>query len=163
MDEKKVFNSKIFNGLILGVMAIIIILLVFAAGMFIGFRKADFSYQWGENYHRNFAGPRGGFMQNFSGRDFIDAHGTFGQVIQNSSSTLTIKSNDGAEKNILINASTVIRKFRDEIKISDINIGDNLVIIGDPDQSGQIQANLIRLMPPPPTDNLPPLNPQPQQ
>jgi hypothetical protein len=82
MDFTKIFKSKTFKIVLAVIAGFVIILLILAMGMFIGYRKANFSYRWGENYHRNFGGPRGGFFEDFGGRDFIGGHGTFGQIIK---------------------------------------------------------------------------------
>ena len=43
-------------------------------------------------------------------------------------------------------------------KISELKIGDNIIVIGDPESNGRIMAKLIRVMPPLPS-NLPPNKP----
>ncbi len=151
MNFNKFFKSKTFK-IILGTIGIVIlILLIFQAGMFVGFKKAGFSYKWGENYHRNFAGPRGGFFQEMRGRDFIDAHGVFGQIIKIDGSTLVIKGRNNVEKIIVLKDDTVIRRLQDTLKPSDLKVDDLIVVIGSPNDAGQIEAKLIRVLPPPPT------------
>lgn len=118
------------------------------AGTMVGFRKADFSYRWGDNYHQNFAGPRGGFMSGFGQGDFVDSHGAFGQIIKIDGSTIIMNGADNVEKVIVTNSDTVIRSLRDNIKLTDLKVNDNIVVIGQPDNNGQIEAKLIRLMPP---------------
>ena len=112
----------------------------FSIGMAVGYRKAKFSYAWGENYHRNFGGPRGGFMRDFNidlnGKDFIGAHGTFGQIISVGGSELVVRGKDNVEKIILVNNDTDIRRFRDSIQLRDIQIGEPIVVIGEPDDAG---------------------------
>ena len=49
-------KSKKFKIAALVVGAFILALVSFAGGMAIGFRKAKFSYKFGENYERNFTG-----------------------------------------------------------------------------------------------------------
>jgi hypothetical protein len=152
MDFNKLFQSKTFKGLLLGVFFFIILLLVFQAGMMVGFRKANFSYLWGENYHRNFAGPRGGFMDDMRGRDFIESAGIFGQIIKIDGQNIIIRGQDNVEKIILIQDDTVIRRFQDNLKLSDLKVDDSIVVIGEPNDAGQIAAKLIRIMPPMPKD-----------
>lgn len=156
MDIDKFFQSKLFKGIILGIGIFAILLFVFWAGMFVASKKADFSFKWGENYHRNFAGPQEGFFSDFMGKDFMDAHGIFGQIIKIDPSTssgqavLVIKDKDNTEKVVLIKDDTTIRRFRDNLKLSDLKVGDYIVVIGDPNDAGQIEAKLIRIIPPPP-------------
>jgi hypothetical protein len=146
MDPDKIFRSKNFQIAIFGIVALIILISVFRLGMFVGFRKAGFSYQWGDNYHRNFAGPRGGF-DDMMGNDFIEANGAFGRIIKIDGQTIVTKGNNEAEKVILISDHTIIKKFKDTVKIADLKADDNIVVIGEPNDAGQITAKLIRVMP----------------
>lgn len=151
IDFNKFFQSKLFLGTVLGVVIFAVLLLVFQVGVFVGFKKAEFSYHWSENYQRNFAGPQRGFAEPFQGKDLINAHGSAGQIIKIDGSTIIIKGNDNVERAVLIKEDTVIRSLRDSIKISDLKLNDLVVIIGDPaTTSGQITAKLIRVMPTPP-------------
>lgn len=156
MDFKKMFESKVFKGVLIGAGALVAVLVIFGAGMAIGFKKADFSFRWGENYHKNFGGPRGGFFRDFTGRDFIDAHGVFGQIIKidpstgsGQAATIIIKGRENVERTVVINDGTIINRGRETIKIGDLKINDYVVIVGEPNSSGQIEAKLIRNMPPP--------------
>ncbi|MDD5626122.1 MAG: hypothetical protein PHG83_03080 [Patescibacteria group bacterium] len=148
----KFFQSKSFQIITWSIAAIILFLLIFNLGMIVGFRKANFSYKWGENYHQNFAGPRGGFFRDFGGRDFIEPHGVFGQIIKIEGSTLIIKSPDNVEKTVIVKDDTVIERFRETIKLADLKIDDQIVVIGEPNTSGQIEAKFIRIMPDPRTE-----------
>lgn len=150
MDFNKLFQLKLFKiGLII-LGALIVLLFVFKAGVFVGYKKAEFSYRWSENYHRNFAGPRGGFLQDFrrgfgNRGDFINAHGIFGSVIKIDGNTVIVKGQDDIERIILVSGTTVIKKGRETIKISDLKVDDSIVIIGSPNEEGQIEAKLIRV------------------
>jgi len=152
IDFNKFFRSKSFKIITLAIIGVIVFLIIFNLGMIIGFRKANFSYKWGENYHQNFAGPRGGFFRDFGGRDFIEPHGVFGQIIKIEGSTLIIKSPDNVEKTVIIKDDTVIERFRETIKLTDLKIDDQIVVIGEPNTNGQIEAKFIRIMPNPKTE-----------
>jgi len=156
MDINKIFQAKVFKGVILGIIISISLLAVFKVGMMIGARKADFSCRWSDNYHLNFGGPRGGFMGGFGDRDFIEANGTFGQIIKIDGETLIVKSRDDVEKVVLVGNQTVIKSLRENIKLSDLKVDDYIITIGEPNSSGQIEAKLIRLMPSPETSVAPP-------
>lgn len=150
-----------FKGILIGIGALIIALFVFQAGMMVGFEKAGFSYRWGDNYHKNFAGPRNGFLGDFTGQDFMEANGVFGSIIKTSTSSLVIKGKNEAEKIILLNEDTEIKRFQETIKAGDLKTDENIVVIGSPNEAGQIEAKLIRVMPPMPlnptsSDQLPP-------
>jgi hypothetical protein len=162
--EKNILESKSFKIAILSVAGVIVLVFVFGLGVFVGTKRADFSFQWAEAYHRNFGGPQGGFVGNMMGREFTDANGVFGQIIKIDGQELTIKGRDGVEKIIITDADATIRFQAQNKKISDLKIGDNVVVIGQPNSSGQIEAQLIRIMPAPqtslkgtptPTNNLP--------
>jgi len=161
MDFNKFFQSKIFKIIVFGIAGLIAVLLVFQAGMMVGFKKANFSYRWGENYHRNFAGPRNGFFEDFIGKDFIDAHGVFGSIIKIDPSTLIIKGMNDLEKIILLKDDSVIKRFQDTVRPDDLKVGEYIVVIGSPNDAGQIEAKLIRILPPPPTKTSPSSQPLP--
>ncbi len=152
MDFNKIFRSKAFKRVLIGLGAFIVLILVFGVGLAMGFKKAGFSYRWGENYHRNFAGPRGGFFQDMAGRDFIDSHGVIGQIIKIELPTLVIDGKKDAEKIIMLKNDTVIKRDRDTISPNDLKVDDQIIIIGSPNEAGQIEAKLIRVMPRPPRD-----------
>jgi len=143
----KIFQSKFFGGIVLGIAGILVLSLVFKGGMIVGAKKADFSCRWNNNYHANFAGPREGFGKGFADRDFIDANGTIGQIIKIDGQTLTINGRDNVEKIILVKEDTAIKSVRETLKIADLKIDDLVVVIGEPNETGQISAKLIRLMP----------------
>ena len=146
MDIIKKFNVK---ALIAVGAAVILLLLVFGAGVKVGTLKARYSYKWAENYHKNFAGPKGGFFgdlkRGFKDRDFIGAHGVSGSIIKIDGSTFIVNGGDNVEKTILVSEKTTITSRRETIKASDLKVDDRVVIIGSPNEQGQIEAKLMRL------------------
>jgi len=144
LSEIKWFKWALF---IIGFL--VILLLVFRAGMEVGLRKATFSYRWGENYHRNFGGPRGGFMGGMMQDDPVGGYGVFGKIIKIDLPLVVINDQRGTEKVVLLKNDTTIRRFRDAIQPGDIKIDDAVVVIGSPNDAGQIEAKLIRMIPPP--------------
>lgn len=161
MDINKFFQSKAFKGVICGIAAFLILLFVLKVGMVIGTKKADFSCRWSDNYHRNFGGPKGGFLGGFGDNDFMDANGTFGQIIKIDGSTFVIKSRDNVEKIIQIKDNTVINRLKETVKPADLKNDDYVVVIGEPNDAGQIEARLIRVLPPPPPSGSVPPGPPP--
>lgn len=151
MDFKglKKLESKKIKIVLAFVGALAVLLFVFQAGVFVGYKKARFSYRWGENYHRNFAGPRGGFFgdvrRGFEDRDFINAHGTIGAIIKIDGSVLVIKGEGDVEKTILVSDKTMIESRREPLAVRDLKMDDRVVVIGSPDEQGQIEARLIRV------------------
>jgi len=153
IDE--IFHSKWFKRVTVALLALVVLVLVFSLGTMVGYRKADFSFKWGENYHKNFGGPREGFMRpmmepapSMMGADFVSAYGAAGLILKIDGNNLIIKGNDNTEKTILLNDKTVIRSGRQDIKITDLKEGEMVVIIGEPNDAGQIGAKLIRIFKP---------------
>ena len=161
MDLNKIFKEKssiIFFVLI----SLIAILLIFRLGVFVGQRQADFSYRWSENYHQAFGGPKRGFMQDLSGRDFIAGHGNVGVVIKIENNLIIIKDPENTEKIIETDGQTEILQGRDIIALNQIKIDDRIIVLGSPQDNGKILARLIRIFdsnepipPPPPRMDLP--------
>ena len=171
MEIKPFFQSQAFKWTIFAILSLILLLMVFQAGIFVGSRKADFSYRFGQNYGMMLGGPRGSMMRDFGARDFIQGHGTVGSIIKIDANSLIIKSPEGVEKTINITGQTTIRQGRQDIKLSDLKLNDNIVVIGGPKNDGTIDAELIRIFdpalqpqagilpaPPIPSNNLPPRN-----
>ena len=162
MDINKIFESKLFKGIILGIAGLIVLGFVFNLGVYVGAKRADFSFKWAEEYHRNFGGPEGGIFGNFVGmdREFPNANGSFGQIIKidSATNTLTIGDVGNVEKNILVGSKTTIIYQKQNIKLSDLKLDESVVVIGEPNNYGQIQAELIRVMPSTPNNS----GPQPQ-
>jgi hypothetical protein len=151
MEERK---HDILKWIIVGLLAIVALFLVFGLEVLVGEKKAKFSYLWAENYHRMFAGPKAGFLGNLRMPpfppfdEFIEGHGTFGEIIKIEGNNLVVKGRGNVEKVIVVTEKTVIKSGREDIKFSDLKIGDMIVIIGSPNDKGQIEAKLIRVFPP---------------
>ena len=140
--------------------SVILAIIIFTAGVQVGFRKAKFSYKFGENYERNFMGPeRGrmvgpmGFMREFEGRGFRNAHGIAGAIISVADNSIVIKDRDDKENTITATNKTIIKRGRDNIKITDLKNDDRIVVMGRPGDNGAIEADLIRVF----DNNLPEL------
>ncbi|MDO8529662.1 MAG: hypothetical protein Q7S18_03260 [bacterium] len=141
---KKIKIAALIVGLV------IIILGSFSTGVFVGLMKARFSSKFGENYERNFTGSRmgegrSGFMREFSGRDFRNAHGISGTIVSISDNNLIIKDRDEKENTVSVNDKTIIKNGRDTIKIGDLKTDERIVILGKPGDSGTVNADLIRV------------------
>jgi hypothetical protein len=150
MNLTSIFQSKTFRGVLYGMGITIVLLIVFQAGAFVGYKKATFSYEWGDNYYKNFAGPDRGFIREFEGRDLMNPHGVVGSILKIEDSTISIKGPDNVEKIIQTTDKTLMRRNQDTIKITDLKIDENIVVIGSPNEAGMIEAKLIRVMPLPP-------------
>lgn len=139
------FHSKKFVWALKGIAALVILLVVFQLGIFVGFHKAGFSYRWGENYHRAFGGPRGGFMKDFEGHDFVNGHGTTGVVVKIDKDSFVVKGNDSVEKIITLSQTTALERGKTHISLADLKVDDRVVIIGAPDNNGSIEAKVVRV------------------
>lgn len=147
-SSKSATWSLSWKWLLIGLVGLIIILLIFLLGTFVGYRKANFSFRWAENYHKTFGGPRGGFLLNFEGRDFISGHGIAGVVIKVESDSLVVKDGRGVEKTFKVTEQATIKKGMDTVKLSEIAVDNRVVIIGTPQDDGTIKAELIRVFSP---------------
>ncbi|MBI2637792.1 MAG: hypothetical protein HYW88_02725 [Candidatus Sungbacteria bacterium] len=145
----KLFGLVTSKNVLKAIVCVVLLLFAFKTGEFVGFHKARFSYRWGENYHRNFGGPRNGFMGDFrrdmGGKDFISPHGTFGSIIKIDGTMLIVKGKDNVEKTVLLSERTSIKIFANTAKPEELNINDTLTIIGSPNEQGQIEAEFIRV------------------
>ncbi len=154
MSMKQVIESKYFKvGAITGAI-FLVILCSFALGVKVGFYKASFSGHFGENYERNFLGgefrdgrlmPRFGKMMDSDDRGMRNPHGVAGEIISISGDTLVIKNPDNQESSLRIDDATVINRGKQTLALSDLVIGENIVVVGKPGDDGVISARLIRV------------------
>ena len=158
-DIKKVFESKIAFKILCAVGIVLVSLLIFSAGVTVGFYKASFGRAWGDNYERNF-----GMMPNrpiFGQDNFPNANGAIGKIIKITLPTIIVQDRGNTEKVVLIKDDTKIQEMASIIQPSDLAIDDFVVIIGSPNAQGQIEAKLIRIMPAGMPVPPPPLAPAP--
>lgn len=144
------WQSKTLKNVILGLAALLLVLVFFKLGLLIGARQADFSCRWGDNYRDNFAGPHPAPAPDFSGRPFMAASGIFGQIIARNGEALIVRDRDDMEKMIVAGGQVAIKRWRDAVAWSDLQTGEYVVVIGEPNQRGQIVASFIRVAPVPP-------------
>jgi len=149
MQFNEVVKSKNFRRGIELVVAVLVLLVVFGAGVFVGLEKAQFSYSWGENYYRTFSGPKPPSPD----LGYLNAHGAAGKILKVDASGIVLADNDNDEKNILINSQTLIKSGQLNFGVDRLKTGDYIVVIGSPDSQGEIRAQLIRVIPAPPTSH----------
>lgn len=154
MDINNFLQSKGFKIAALSIGCFAVLLLAFGLGVFVGEQKANFSFRWAEQYHRNFAGPAGGFFQEFArpGEEFLESNGTIGQIMQINENQIIVKGKNDIERVVNIGDKTIIKYQNQNMAISDLKTEDDVVIIGNPNKDGQLEAVLIRVMPSPETD-----------
>jgi hypothetical protein len=144
---KEFVRSRQFTAVIIALGLVITLLIVLRLGIAIGYQRAIFASRFGEQYQNNFVGPRRtppGF-----GGPMMDAHGGFGEILKIDSNLITVRDQDGTEKSILSSTSTTIREFSNTLSLSDLKVGENIAVIGEPNSSGQVDARLIRVIPQP--------------
>ena len=145
--ESKNFKIAIY---ILG--TIFVLSFIFQAGMMAGYRKASFSRNWGDNYEKNFGpGPRsshrGGMFieENFKGMP--NANGAIGKIIKVELPNIIVLDKDQTEKVVVINDDTSILERKEKVTKDILTLDKFIVVIGVPNESGQIEAKLIRILP----------------
>lgn len=149
MDIKAYIKSPAFKGVLAGILITIVALLIFQAGVTMGYRKATFDHRLGDNYFRAFDGRPGKFVV-FRGDRAIAEHGAAGKVVSIDLPTFVVAGPDGIEKVVLVQDDTVIRRFEEQIKPEDLKVDDFTVVLGEPNENSQVEAKLIRILPTPP-------------
>lgn len=148
MDIQKVIQSARFTKVLIGIGLAMSVLIIFEAGVFVGIHKAGTSFRMGDEYYR--ALGTGG-QQGFFGEELSEAHGAAGQVLSVALPQFVVEENNNTEKVIVLGDQTVIRSFRSATSSNALAAGEFVIVIGEPNDKGQIDASLIRILPPPPT------------
>lgn len=153
-EIKKAFSSKLLS-IVLSLLGVfLLVMLVFSAGVSVGFNKASYGRAWGEHYQENFGGGRFGLQANDLGRmgmmdDFTNPHGTAGKIIKIELPNILVSDEDGTEKTIVITDDTNIRKTSTNILATDLLVDDFVVVVGSPNLRGVIEAKMLRVLPSP--------------
>jgi len=140
-------QSQIFSRIIYSIVGLLLVLLIFQAGMYLGFRRAAFSVNWDTAHNCNLRDPRSIFAPFGNDTPEINPHGSVGEILSIRLPLIVVKGISGDEDFILISTSTSIRKLRGAASTSDFVVGGQIVTIGSPDERGQIHASFIRLIP----------------
>jgi len=148
MDFKNLQEPKTIRGILIGIGVMLIVIVIFQAGVFVGFRKAAFSYQLGDNYYKTFRGSRPVDMIGVDGGNVPGGHGAVGKIVRIALPTIIIADEDNVEKIVLIGSSTMIKRFDQTISPEELQADDFVIIIGAPNKESIIHAKLIRLVPP---------------
>ena len=130
------------------IVALILALVIFQAGVTVGFRKAHFAKSWNDNYFKNFGPHKKGFPVPMPGQ-FPNAHGTIGKIISVNFPTFIVEDRDKTEKIITLTDTTKIRKMDNDGQQADLSVDTYVVVVGDPNDQGQINAKFIRIIPAP--------------
>jgi hypothetical protein len=138
-------ESKKIRVILIVLASLIILLVVFGLGITIGYDRANFASHFDQNYYRNFYGNGVATGSYGMGPAPTDAHGITGTVIDLSSSTISVEDPGNDEHSIAVSSGTVIREVSNTIGINDIKLGDQIDVIGEPNDQGQIDARFIRV------------------
>lgn len=153
MDLKNWSQSKKFIVAIAVVGGVAVVFVVFQAGVLVGYRKAGFSYRGGENYYQTFGRPNEvKMLPNMMRRELSNSNsnGVIGKIIEINLPNVVIETADKIETVMTIETGTTIRRFRDNLKATDLAVDNFVAVLGSADNQGKIKAKLIRLIPPPP-------------
>lgn len=147
-----IIQTKKFQTAAFALLSLFAVLIIFQAGVVVGYKKAVFSRGLGENYSRAYGDPDhdgDGFFGRIPGDNMTSSHGAVGKIVRITLPTIVVASKDAVEKVIHVSDDTNIRKFRNEMKSTDLVVGDFIVVLGEPNTDSQIEARLIRVLPPP--------------
>jgi hypothetical protein len=134
-------TSKVFIGIVIALFGCAALAASFGLGELVGYQKARFSYVWGDQYAQNFGGPRHGLFGAPGEPMYIDAHGMSGTVLKIDGTTIVTRGIDNREKLVVTDPQTQIQGA------PQIQINDHIVVIGMPNEQGQIVAKFIRILP----------------
>lgn len=148
-NMKKFIQSRSFQGILIGLGIAIVILFIFEAGVSVGYHKAAFSFRSGDNFYRAFGDRRMTVLKVPVHNMPMEAHGAAGNIVSVDLPTFVVADRDNVEKEVLIATDTILRHFDESIQPSDLKVGDFTVVIGEPNEESQIEAKLIRVLPPP--------------
>lgn len=121
------------------------VLLIFGAGIAVGYQKAIFSSNWGMNYERNFFGGPPPGMLGAIGQRVPNTHGVTGEVIDVANSSFSVKDADNDEQSIAVTSDTVIREMNETVSVGELEPGSQVVVIGAPNPNGQVEARFVRV------------------
>ena len=114
-------------------------LVALAGGFFAGMKYQESKSPVGR--FRNLQDARGNFGQR--GQGFRPVNG---EIISSDDKSITVKSQDGSSKIILVNNTTSINKSSEGLK-TDLKTGEKVAVFGTENSDGSITAQNIQLNP----------------
>lgn len=141
-DIQKYFQSKKVYWTASIIVGLIIASLIFHAGVVFGTRRAFHAERFEHGFSHSF------FPGNFRlPRGYIPGgHGAVGAITGITLPTITVNMRDGSVETILLNASTTILSANREGNTGALSVGRKVVVIGEPDAEGHIEAKIIRVI-----------------
>jgi hypothetical protein len=128
---------------------LIIAIVIFEAGVAVGFRKASFAAHWEANYRQNFGSPRR--MVVLPGM-LPSPSGAFGSIESVSLPTFVVVSAGEPEKVVRVGDDTLIRAASGDGSTTDLAPGKTVTVVGRPGDDGTVDAFFIRILPQSPSN-----------
>lgn len=148
---KKLIASRPLR-ITLGILlALLLASFIFEGGVFVGYHRAAFRYEWNRNYFRGVNDPHSVWAPFSRGSELPMAHGALGQIVSVELPEVMIKGRQTPEQIIMIGPTTQIRRFHETATTTDLAPGQQVIIIGSPDTEGRIEASFVRILPSPAT------------
>ena len=76
----------------------------------------------------------------------------YSEIISLNLPKIVISEPNKLERVVIVSSTTLVRRFQEEAKVSDLKTGDFVVVLGNPNDVGEIEAKLLRIMPVPPQE-----------
>lgn len=155
MNTSEFFKSSKFKAILYLLVLLLAAVIIFEGGVAVGYHRAAFSYQWNDNYFHDVRDPRSVFAAFSRGPDDPNPHGAIGQVVSVDLPKFMVKGTNSAEQVVIIGPNTSLRRLRGDGTSTDLKAGQQVIVIGSPDDRGEIQASFIRILPQPATSSVP--------
>ncbi|MHB8651829.1 MAG: hypothetical protein ACYC8S_01705 [Minisyncoccota bacterium] len=146
MNSQKFVESKSFRRALWIFAVLAAVCIIFEAGVIVGYHKAGFSYEWGDNYYQIFGGNPFSLDSDIGLDGPTVPRGVTGKVLSVTPTSMIVSGQDGTEKLVMITDDTLIRYQRDDVLQNTLMPGDRVVVIGQPTANGKIDAQLIRII-----------------
>ena len=147
---KEFLSSKKYTPFIKILGLLLAVLVIFWAGMIVGYHKAQFSAHMGDRYYNAFGKhPHSplNMMGGVDADDLVSGHGAVGKIISVNLPNVIVSDNNGVEKNVIIDNETSLKSGRESVASTSLTVNKFIVVIGAPDETGRITAKLVRIMP----------------
>lgn len=151
MNDPKRSQKTVKIIIIVGI--ILVALLIFQAGTYVGFRRGVFASNWGSAYQHRFDDPHSIFAPFMSDPDDMNPHGVVGKIISVHLPTMMIKGKASTERIVILSTTTTIRLMHGQASTSDLVAGSQVIVTGNPGSQGQIDADFIRILSQPSTSS----------
>jgi len=154
----KYSDNQKFKHAIKGVLALVIVVIIFFAGMVVGRIQGRFSYNRisknsmmmnrGEfNNNSMKSAPRlyntPGILGQGDNQMMLNSNGIKGSITSVGNNQIVVRGDNGVSENVTITAATIIKNQTQDSQISDLKSGQSIVLIGDPNSQGGISAKFI--------------------